>query len=225
MSTACTRRTFLCRSLIAAASFSPAPAFPAFAASEPLRTGAAPDRWFETAWRRAVIDMHIPDWDPKFLSEFDPDQYVDALVRSRAQSIVCYAQSHVGLFNYPTKVGKQHTGLRGRDIVAEMIERCHQHRIAVVLYTSLIHDRWSFDTHRDWRMKNARGEDLRPNQRFGVVCPNSPYREYVRAWVREICERFDFEGIRFDMTFWTNVCYCAHCQARWQKEVGGDMPR
>ncbi|HEV8543109.1 MAG TPA: alpha-L-fucosidase, partial [Verrucomicrobiae bacterium] len=133
-------------------------------------------KWYEHAWRRAVIDMHIPDWDPKFLSEFDPDEYVDALVRSCAQSIVCYAQSHAGLFNYPTKVGKQHAGLRGRDIVAEMIEGCHKHGIAVVLYTSLIHDRWSFDTHPEWRMKSASGGDLRPNNRFGVVCPNSPYR-------------------------------------------------
>ena len=24
-------------------------------------------RWYETAYRRAVIDMHIPDWDEKFL--------------------------------------------------------------------------------------------------------------------------------------------------------------
>ena len=82
-------------------------------------------RWFENAWRRAVIDMHIPDWDAKFLSEFNPDEYVAALVRSRAQSVVCYAHSHVGLFNYPTRVGRQHAGLNGRDIVAEMIERCH----------------------------------------------------------------------------------------------------
>ena len=42
------------------------------------------------------------------LSKFDPKEYADMLVRSRAQSIVCYCQSHVGLFNYPTKVGKQH---------------------------------------------------------------------------------------------------------------------
>jgi len=27
------------------------------------------------------------------------------------------------------------------------------------------------------------------------------------------------------MTFWTCVCYCAHCQERWRKEVGGEMPR
>src|SRR6266516_1078597 len=71
--------------------------FAAPAATEPNRVGNP--RLFEHAWRRAVIDMHIPDWDATFLSQFDADEYVRRLVTSRAQSIVCYAQSHVGLFN------------------------------------------------------------------------------------------------------------------------------
>ena len=102
-------------------------------ATIPPRSGP---RWFENAWRCAVIDMHIPDRDPKFLSKFDADRYVEALVRSRAQSMVCHTHSHVGLFNYPTQIGQQHDGLKGRDFVAEMIERCHRRDIAVVVYTS-----------------------------------------------------------------------------------------
>jgi hypothetical protein len=222
------RRAFLARSGAALAGLAAASTSPISAPMANLRMAnpARPQsRWFEQAWRRAVIDMHISDWDPKFLSEFDADQYVDALVRSRAQSIVCYAHSHVGLFNYPTTIGRQHAGLHGRDIVAEMIERCHRHQIAVVLYSSLIHDRWAFDHHPEWRGKHARGFEFGTHSRYGVVCPNSPYREYVRAWVREICERFDFEGMRFDMTFWVGVCYCDACQKRWHDEVGGEMPR
>jgi hypothetical protein len=183
-----------------------------------------PAKWYTDAYRRAVIDMHIADWDDKFLSEFSADAYVDALVKSRAQSIVCYAQSHVGLFNYPTKVGQQHRGLKDRDIVQEMIERCHANKIAVVLYTSLIHDRWAFDNHPEWRMKRADGVIYGEGGRYGVVCPNSPYREYVRSWVEEICNRFSFEGMRFDMTFWVGVCYCDHCKKRFADEVGGEMP-
>lgn len=95
--------------------------------SETPSTRAARPRWYQNAWRRAVIDMHIPDWDPKFLSQFDPDSYVERLRTSRAQSIVLYAQSHTGLFNYPTRIGQQHQGLHGRDLVAELIERCHRH--------------------------------------------------------------------------------------------------
>jgi len=200
---------------------------------EPIIAASGPDvspnkpgpRWFEKAWRRAVIDMHIPDWDPSFLSEFDPDSYVERLRTSRAQSIVLYAQSHTGLFNYPTRVGQQHRGLHGRDLVAELIERCHGHRIACVLYVSVIHDRWASDQHPDWRIIHPNGGDFGRGSRHGFVCPNSPYREYVRSWARELAERYDVEGVRFDMTFWTCVCYCLHCQKRWREEVGGDLPR
>jgi hypothetical protein len=182
-------------------------------------------RWYETAYRRAVIDMHIPDWDERFLSEFNADTYVDMLVKARAQSVVAYAQSHVGLFNYPTKVGQQHRGLKGRNILAEIIDRCHAREIAVVVYTSLIFDRWSADEHPDWRIVTHNGKPQGEGGRHGVLCPNSPYREYVRAFTSEICENFNFEGIRFDMTFWPTLCFCGHCQRRFDQEVGGEIPR
>lgn len=182
-------------------------------------------RWYETAYRRAVIDMHIPDWDEKFLSQFDADRYVEMLVKSRAQSIVAYGHSHVGLFNYPTKVGQQHRGLKGRNILGEIIERCHAHDIAVVIYTSLIFDRWAADNHPEWRMVTSQGKPQGEGGRHGVLCPNSPYREYVRAVAEEICQMFDFEGLRFDMTFWPSLCFCQHCQKRFADEVGGEIPR
>ena len=197
---------------------------PAVAAANRFSSRPRP-RWFENAWRRAVIDMHIPDWDSKFLSEFDPDSYVARLQTSRAQSIVLYAQSHTGLFNYPTKVGQQHRGLHGRDLVGELIQRCHRHNIACVLYVSVIHDRWASDQHPDWRVVHPNGGHFGQGSRHGFVCPNSPYREYVCAWTRELAERYDCEGVRFDMTFWTCVCYCPHCQKRWREEVGGEIPR
>jgi len=183
---------------------------------------AAP--WYTSAYRRAVIDMHIPDWNDAFLSRFDPDRYVAMLVRAQAQSIVAYAMSHAGLFNYPTKVGREHRNLKGRNIVQEIIDRCHARGIAVVLYNSLIFDRATADAHPEWRMRAAGGGVHGQGGRHGLVCPNSPYREYVRAWVEEECRLFDPEGFRFDMTFWAAVCYCEHCQARFAAEIGGTIP-
>ena len=180
--------------------------------------------WYATAYRRAVIDMHIPDWDDAFLSRFDAGQYVAMLVKARAQSIVAYAMSHVGLFNYPTKVGRQHKNLKGRNIVQEIIDGCHTRGIAVVLYNSLIFDRTTADLHPDWRMQAVDGKPHGGGGRHGLVCPNSPYREYVRAWVEEECRLFDPEGFRFDMTFWPAVCYCEHCKKRFADEVGGAIP-
>lgn len=189
--------------------------------------GFGPD-WYKRAWRRSTIDMHIPDWDPKFLSEFDVEAYADAHVRSRAQSVLCHAMSHTGLFNYPTRVGVQHRNLGGRDLVAEMIAACHRRGLAYEVYVSLIFDRWAYDTHPEWRGVDSRGQpgfEFGPQSRYGLVCLNSPYREYVRDFIREICERYEFEGIFFDMTYWPGVCYCGHCQRRWSSEVGGDLPR
>lgn len=181
-------------------------------------------KWNEQAWRRAVIDMHIPDWDPKFLSRFDAEQYAGLLVKSRAQSIVAYVQSHVGLFNYPTKIGHPHGGLNGRNMVQEVLDACHRRNIAVVLYCSLIFDRWAADNHRDWRMVSWDGKAQGEGGRHGTLCVNSPYRDYVRRFTEEICSLFDFDGIRFDMTFWPGHCYCAHCRQRFAAEVGGEIP-
>jgi hypothetical protein len=180
--------------------------------------------WYTTAYRRAVIDMHIPDWDDRFLSQFDAGRFVAMLVKARAQSVVAYAMSHVGLFNYPTKVGRQHKNLHGRNIVQEIIDGCHAHGIAVVLYNSLIFDRTTADLHPEWCMRTPDGGIHGKGGRHGLVCPNSPYREYVRAWVEEECSLFDPEGFRFDMTFWPAVCYCDHCRKRFAAEVGGAIP-
>ncbi|MFI5357471.1 MAG: beta-galactosidase trimerization domain-containing protein [Opitutales bacterium] len=195
-------------------------------------TPAQPHRfgphWYQKAWRRSTIDMHIPDWDPQFMAEFDVERFVDAFVRSRAQSVLVPAMSHTGLYNYPTKVGRQHGALHGRDVLGEMIDCCHRHGIAFEVYGSLVFDRWAYDEHPEWRGRDARGIEgfeFGAEARYGLVCPNSPYRDYVRAWVRELCERYDFEAIFFDMTYWPGVCYCDHCQRRWAKEAGGELPR
>ena len=40
-----------------------------------------------------------------------------------------------------------------------------------------------------------------------------------------MCQQLDFDGIRYDMTFWPNVCYCTYCQKRYAAEVGGELPK
>lgn len=190
----------------------------------PLTKSSIP--WYQSAYRRNVIDMHITDWNEEFLSKFDPDEYVRILKLSQVQSAVVYAHSHVGLCNFPTKVGQTHKGMQGKDHLARVIEQCHKNDIKVVLYSSVIHDRWAFENHPDWRIilvnGQPTGDQTRP--RFGLCCPNSPYRNYISALAKEICESFDFEGIRFDMTYWPTVCYCRHCRNRFAVEVGGNLP-
>ncbi len=181
--------------------------------------------WYRTVYRRSVVDMHISDWDPSFLSEFSAQKYVEMLALSQVQSAVVYGHSHVGLCYFPTKIGAMHPGLKGRNILGEVIDLCHQRGIRVVVYASVIFDVWAYRHHPDWRIIGPDGQDVAERSRYGVCCPNSPYRDYVVALAEEICREFDFAGLRFDMTFWPHVCYCRHCQRRFAAEVGGDLPR
>ncbi|RKZ71507.1 MAG: hypothetical protein DRQ57_18555, partial [Gammaproteobacteria bacterium] len=70
-------------------------------------------KWYEEALRRNVVDMHIPDWNEKFMTEFDPEKYVEMLKLAKAQSAVLYAHSHAGPCFYPTKAGHMHKNLNG----------------------------------------------------------------------------------------------------------------
>jgi hypothetical protein len=179
--------------------------------------------WYKTALRRNVVDMHIPDWNDKFLSEFDPEKYVEMLKLAKVQSAVLYAHSHAGACFYPTIAGHMHKNLKGRDIFGETLKLCHKNNIKVVAYYSLIHDTWAHLAHPEFRMVKAKGEALLVGGRYGMCCPNSPYRDYVVAQIKELCE-YDFDGIRFDMTFWSGVCYCRYCGERFVNEVGSELP-
>ena len=63
-------------------------------------------KWYKNLYRRHLLDMHIEDWDERFLSEFSPEEYAENLKRAKIQCAMIYLQSHEGLCNFPTKVAK-----------------------------------------------------------------------------------------------------------------------
>ena len=36
-------------------------------------------KWFQKAYKRILVDMHIPDWNDEFLRDFDPENYADMM--------------------------------------------------------------------------------------------------------------------------------------------------
>ncbi|MFH1007459.1 MAG: hypothetical protein V1800_08160 [Candidatus Latescibacterota bacterium] len=181
--------------------------------------------WYGNSYRRNLVDMHIADWDERFLSEFDPEKYVETVCLSDPTAAMVYAHSHVGHCYYPTEVGHPHASLHGRNVFGEVIDGFHRRGVDVVAYYSLIFDDYASRRNPDWSIIQANGEAHGDHRRYSVCCPNSPYRDYAAAHVEELCSRFRFEGIFLDMTFWPNVCYCPYCQRRFAAEVGGALPR
>lgn len=190
--------------------------------------------WIEGNYRRNLMDMHIDDWNEEFLSKIDCEEYVNALQDAGVQAAMVKAKSHTGLCYYPSGIGRMHKGLKGRDFLGEMIQRCHNAGIAVEVYFTQVFDNWAYENHPEWRSIGPDGKNFREyrkgdwfkNGRYGIVCPNNEeYREYVKANLQELNRNYRFEGMFLDMTFWPDVCYCTSCRKKYLKETGNELPR
>ncbi|MBU4291699.1 MAG: beta-galactosidase trimerization domain-containing protein [Verrucomicrobia bacterium] len=173
--------------------------------------------------------MHISDWDKRFMSKFDPKAYAELIELGHIDTTYIYAGSCLGNCYWPTEVGHMHDGLKGMDILGETIKECNKRGIRVVVYFN-IWSLWAYQAHPDWRIVAPSGKGtadyLWTPGHYGVLCPNSPYRDYVVTQIEDICRRYEFVGMWFDMNFWPyTVCYCHHCANRWAEEVGGPLPR
>ena len=47
-------------------------------------------QWYQTKFRRNLVDMHIEDWNEEFLSQFDPETYVENLKRGHINAPMLY---------------------------------------------------------------------------------------------------------------------------------------
>jgi len=189
--------------------------------------------WYRRYYRRVLLDSHIGDGDPKYLAKFDPEKIVNTVAAMGAKAMTVFANSHTGLCYWPTKVGKMHPNLDGRDVFGEYVRLLHQRDINVVAYYCLLYTDWYYDTHPDCRTVDAEGHcrKLTLNnkgnaRRFAIICPNNKaYQEFALEQLRELCTGYDFEGVWPDMTWWPTVCYCQACRDRYAEEVGGEIPR
>ncbi len=66
------------------------------------------DNWATKCYSRLLIDNHISEDAPAFMSRFDPEQYVAMAKQAGAESAMVYACCHNGNCYYPTTVGHMH---------------------------------------------------------------------------------------------------------------------
>ena len=181
--------------------------------------------WYHHHFSRLLVDMHIPDWDSRFFSQLDGKHFAETVAKSRSGSLMLYCNSHVGLALYPSKIGPVHRAIGSGDFVKEVLNCTRKQGGSVVAYYSAVFNNAAFLDHPDWRIVPPTGPSAYEHSRYGTCCPNSPYRDFAIAQTEEICRTYAFDGIFFDMLFWPYLCYCPHCQARFQKEEGHALPR
>jgi hypothetical protein len=62
-------------------------------------------RSYQGGWRRMLVDMEIPAYDPAFLTEFDPVAKADLYARAGLSSVMFSCKALTGLCFWPTTVG------------------------------------------------------------------------------------------------------------------------
>jgi hypothetical protein len=158
----------------------------------------------ELRFRQIHLDFHTSQHISQIGSAFDPDEFAETLVRARVNSVTCFARCHHGYIYYDTKINpeRRHPHLT-RNLLAEQIEACHRRDIRVPIYTTIQWDHFTADEHPDWL---AVGQDGRiqgtPPYEAGFyrnLLVNSPYMDFLKAHVQEICQSFPVDGFFFDI--------------------------
>ncbi|MFZ2654295.1 MAG: alpha-amylase family protein [Victivallales bacterium] len=178
--------------------------------------------WHKRCYSRLLIDNHISEDDPLFMTKFEPARYVEMVKKAGVESSMVYAVCHNGNSYYPTKVGHMHANLKGRDIFGETVDLLRKEGIVpIAYYTSIFHNH-SAKAHPEWRMTDSNGKQR--NNRYWWSCPNNDdYVAFTLAQIGEVIA-YDVDGIFNDMTFWPVVCVCANCRTKYLEETGREIP-
>ncbi|OQA81234.1 MAG: hypothetical protein BWY31_03800 [Lentisphaerae bacterium ADurb.Bin242] len=185
----------------------------------------AEKKWYETHLRRILVDMHIPDWDPQFMSRFSAENYAEMMKLANVSTAEIYAGSCLGLCYWPTRVGYAHRQLNGRDLLGETIAACEKRGIPVQIYLNV----WNlaaYKEHPEWRLlfENGKGScenKLWDSSRYGICCINTGFGDFFLRELDELNSLYKGVGYWIDMLgWWGVVCHCPGCAVRFREETG-----
>lgn len=178
--------------------------------------------WYEKCYSRLLVDNHITDLNPEYMSKFDPAEYITTVKNSGVDSVMLYACCHNGNCYYPTKCGHQHKGLKGRDIFGETVQGLRDAGIVPIAYYTVIF-------HNDSAKRFPHGVPVDRSGstydgRYHYGCPNNPdIVHFYQEQIKEIIQ-YPIDGIFIDMTYWPRVCCCESCQTKFRNETGLEIP-
>lgn len=172
-------------------------------------------------FRQVHLDFHTSEAVQGIGAQFDPEEFVTTLKRAAVNSITCFARCHHGWIYYDTKLNpeRRHPYLT-RNLLQQQIDICHKNDIRVPIYTTIQWDHYTAQRHPDWLVMDDKGAPVgTPIFEPGFyrrLCYNSPYRQFIEAHVREICETLPVDGFFFDIVHDT-PCACFFCRDLMRK--------
>lgn len=176
-------------------------------------------------FRQIHLDFHTGGKIPGVGSQFNKEQFQNALKRGHVNSINIFAKGHHGWLYYKDGVSESHPSLEG-DLLESMLEACAEIHVKTQIYISAGLDEVAALKHPEWlfRNKDQRTTWARDFTVAGYheLCMNTPYLDHLLRQVEEVTKRFDTEGIWLDIVG-PRKCYCQTCMTQLLQE--GKDPR
>lgn len=177
-------------------------------------------------FRQIHLDFHTSEHITGIGAEFDPEEFAATLEEARVDSITCFARCHHGWIYHDSETFShlRHPHLT-RNLLKEQIEACHARNIRVPIYITVQWDYTTANEHPDWLIVDENGLTIgTPPYEAGFyryMCVNSPYRDFLKAYTREVLETLPTDGIFFDIVQ-PQPCSCKYCRA--EMEAAGLEP-
>lgn len=170
--------------------------------------------------RQVHLDFHTSEKIEGIGERFSREQFQQALLEGHVDSVTLFAKCHHGWSYYPAQAGEMHPHLKF-DLLGEQIRAAQEIGVKTPVYLSAGLDERAAKFHPEWLVRTREGEMiwnrtfLEPG--YHKLCLNSPYLEELLAQIKEVCERFDADGIFLDIVG-VQPCYCRNCLNRMERE-------
>lgn len=161
------------------------------------------------------------------------DNLAAALLDTGVEAVIHSAVSQDGQPLFPSRAFPNCHPDASLEAFRYLLDRLHAIGRPVLSWYALNHSSSVAAAHPDWRMIPLAGEGLPPRSASDhqhYLCINSPYRELLPEFCREVVRDAGFDGMWFDgSTFCADGnkipgCLCEFCRRRFRDDTGRPLP-
>lgn len=170
-------------------------------------------------YRQVHLDFHTSECIKGIGKRFSKENFKEALIKGRVNSITLFSKCHHGYAYHPTKANVMHPGL-DFDLLGAQLEVCKELGVRTEIYISAGFDEKYAREHKEHIICNADG-GYWPFDKAGYhrLCFNTSYLDTLCEQIKEVTERYKglYDGIFLDIIAAT-PCYCEKCKKDMQSE-------
>jgi hypothetical protein len=194
-----------------------------------LACSAQPRWWMDEPVRLLQTNLRETD------AGLDPARVARQAAELRANALLFGMGGIVA--HYPTRAAFHYPGPhlpQGRDLFGEMLAEARRRGIRVIGRFDLSKTQKPvYDAHPEWFVRRAGGEPVIYNGLYSACINGGYYRGQALAILSEALERYDVDGLFFNMfgnpssDYSGNPlgpCHCQACGARFQARYGRPLP-